>query len=162
MDRLMAWLPAHIPPAQGAGQDETAISHGDYRLGNLLFHPTEPRVVAVLDWELCTLGHPLADLAYACLPWHMPPALEGLAGLDVPGLPDQDSFLAAYCRRTGRDGVPGFGFFLVFALFRYAAILAGVYRRAVEGNAADARGAEAGARFRAFAQRGWELAQALG
>ena len=154
MERLMAWLPAHLPAA-----DETAISHGDYRLGNLLFHPTEPRIVAVLDWELSTLGHPLADLAYACLSWHLPPELEGLEGLDVPGMPDEAAFLAAYCRRTGRASVPDFDVFVVFALFRYAAILAGVYRRALDGNAADARGAEAGGRFRAFAERAWALAE---
>ena len=157
MEALMAWLPAHLP-----ADEETAISHGDFRLGNLLFHPSEPRVVAVLGWERCTLGHPLADLAYACLPWQMAQLCGGLAGLDVPGLPDQAGFVAAYCRRTGREALPELGFFLVFALFRYAAILAGVFRRALDGNAADARGLEAGGRFRAFAERGCVLAQALG
>ena len=157
MEALMAWLPRHLPAGEEAG-----ISHGDYRLGNLLFRPDAPQVAAVLDWELCTLGPPLADLAHACLAWQMPPAQGGLAGLEVPGLPGQAAFVAAYCRHAGRDAVPDLDVLLVFALFRYAAILAGVHRRALAGNAADARALEAGARFRAYAARGWALAQALG
>ena len=104
MDRLMAWLPAHAPAA-----DETTIAHGDFRLGNLIFHPTEPRVLAVLDWELSTLGHPLADLAYNCIPWRLPVAMEGLVGSEAPGIPSEAEYVAAYCRRTGRAGVPGAG-----------------------------------------------------
>jgi len=153
MDRLMAWLPAHAPAA-----DETAVAHGDYRLGNLIFHPTEPRIVAVLDWELSTLGHPLADLAYNCIPWRLPASLEGLAGVDAPGVPDEAAYVAAYCHRTGRDGVPELDFFVVFSLFRWAAIAAGVYRRALDGNAADANALAIGDKFRALAQAAWELA----
>ncbi len=154
MDRLMAWLPAHLPPG-----DETAVAHGDFRLGNLIFHPSEPRVVAVLDWELATLGHPLADLAYNCIPWRLPVAIEGLLGADAPGIPDEASYVAAYCARTGRTGVPELDFFVAFSLFRWAAIAAGVYRRALDGNAADARALDIGNKFRILAQAGWRLAQ---
>jgi aminoglycoside phosphotransferase (APT) family kinase protein len=156
MDRLMQWLPAHTPPA-----DETSIAHGDYRLGNLIFHPTEPRVLAVLDWELATLGHPLADLAYNCIPWRLPVAIEGLIGADAPGIPDEASYVAAYCQRTGRPGVPELDFFVVFSLFRWAAIAAGVYRRALDGNAADARALDIGTKFRVLAEAGWALAQRI-
>ena len=149
----MAWLPAHLPAA-----DETAVAHGDYRLGNLIFHPVEPRIIAVLDWELSTLGHPLADLAYNCIPWRLPPSLEGLAGVDAPGIPDEAAYVAAYCRRTGRAEVPELDFFVVFSLFRWAAIAAGVYRRALDGNAADANAMVIGDKFRALAQAAWALA----
>ena len=155
MDRLAAWLAARAPAA-----DETTIAHGDYRLGNLIIHPSEPRVVAVLDWELATLGHPLADLAYSCLAWRLPPDLQGIAGVHVPGLPNEADYVRDYCGHTGRDGVPDLEFFLAFSLFRWAAIAAGVYRRALDGTAADARGREAGEKFRALAEIGWRTAQA--
>ncbi len=154
MNHLIAWLPAHAPAA-----DETSIVHGDYRLGNLIFHPAEPRVVAVLDWELSTIGHPLADLAYNCIPWRLPVETEGLADITVPGLPDEASYVAAYCRRTGRTGVPELDFFIVFSLFRWAAIAAGVYRRALDGNAADAGALNIGTKFRALAEAAWVLAE---
>ena len=154
MDRLMAWLPAHAPAA-----DETTIAHGDFRLGNLIYHPVEPRVVAVLDWELSTLGHPLADLAYNCIPWRLPVSSEGLAGANVPGIPTEAAYVAEYCRRTSRDGVPELEFFMVFSLFRWAAIAAGVYRRALDGNAADAGAMAVGTKFRALAEVAWRLAE---
>jgi len=157
MDRLMQWLPAHMP-----AQEVTAIAHGDYRLGNLLFHPSEPRVLAVLDWELATLGHPLADLAYNCLPWRLPPEVSGISGLDAPGIPAEQEYVASYCRRSGLAGLPELEFFIVFSLFRWAAIAAGVYRRALDGIAAHARGIEAGAKFRSLAQYAWGSAQRLG
>ena len=153
MDALLAWLQAHP-----AVTDETVIAHGDYRLGNLLLHPTEPRIVGVLDWELSTLGHPLADVAYCAMPWYLPPSLQGLAGLDVAGLPSEAEFVAVYCRYTKRTSLPDFGFFVAFSLFRWAAIVAGVYRRALDGTAADAGAEVAGEKFRALARAGRAVA----
>ena len=156
MDWLIDWLTAHLPQ-----DDETTIAHGDYRIGNLILHPTQPRVVAVLDWELSTLGHPLADLAYCCIPWRLPPEQMGLVGLDVPGLPTETEFVSAYCVAAGRPIPATLEYFMVFSLFRWAAIVAGVYRRALDGNASDATRAQAaGTRFRALAQRAQAIAVA--
>lgn len=158
MNRVMAWLPAHDPKV-----DEAAIAHGDFRLGNLIVHPTEPRVVAVLDWELATIGHPLADLAYNCMSYHMPTATgRGFAEADLPalGIPTEEQYLAAYCRRTGRDFVPNWDYYMVFALFRIAAILAGVYRRGLDGNASDAQAVERGAAYRTMAEIAWSIVEA--
>ncbi len=157
MDRLIDWLTAHVPE-----DDENAIAHGDFRLGNLIYAPDAPRVAAVLDWELSTIGHPIADLAYCCLYWRLPPEFGGLRGLDVPGLPSEAAFVAEYCRRSGRASLPDFEFFVAFSLFRWAAIAAGVYRRALDGNAADAAGLQAGEKFRQLAEIGWEVAQGHG
>ena len=139
MDRLMPWLLEHVPE-----KEDIAIAHGDFRPGNLMFHPTEPRVLAVLDWELSTLGHPLGDLAYNCMAYRLPPSqgeLSGLLGVDTAalGIPPEPAYVAKYCERTGRDGIPDFGFFVAFALFRIAAICQGVYKRGIDGNASDAR-----------------------
>jgi aminoglycoside phosphotransferase (APT) family kinase protein len=155
MDRLMTWLPAHVP----AG-DETAIVHGDYRVENVIVHPTAPRIVAVVDWELSTLGHPLADLAYNCLSYHLEPGLLGPAETegDWSGIPDEAEHVAAYCRLTGRTGIPDWPFYLAFSLFRLASILQGVYARGLQGNAASARALERGAAARKIAERAWELA----
>ncbi|WP_235215813.1 phosphotransferase [Mycobacterium kyorinense] len=163
MDQLARWLPEHLPP-----DDEPAcIAHGDYRLGNVLIHPTEPRVVAVLDWELATIGHPLADLAYACLTYHLPPddagGRSGVAGEDLTGtgIPDEDAFVASYCRHVGREVPASLDVFVVFSMFRLASIAAGVYRRGIDGNAADARAATFRERYRELAEMAWALAQQM-
>ena len=158
MARLIDWLPAHRPAAE-----EVAIAHGDYRLENLIFHPTEPRVLAVLDWELSTLGHPLADLAYNCMTYRFPAqglAFPGLGGLDLAasGIPAEADYVAAYCRRTGRDGIPDWSFFLAFSLFRMAAILQGVYARALQGNAASETAAQMGDMPALLAEIAWQIA----
>jgi aminoglycoside phosphotransferase (APT) family kinase protein len=131
MERLIAELPALLPDS-----DDTAISHGDYRLENVMYHPTEPRIIAVLDWELSTLGHPLADIAYGCILYHSESESWGtLEGVDLAeaGIPTESEYVAAYCRRTGRDGIPGFNALLAFSMFRLASIGQGVYKRNLAG-----------------------------
>ena len=157
MDRLIAWLPAHIP----AG-DETAIVHGDYRVENLIFHPIEPRVVAVVDWELSTLGHPLADLAYNCLTYHLPAEALGRTETvdeDRSGMPDEASYVATYLRHAKRPELPHWNFYLAFSMFRLASILQGVYARGLQGNAASAYALQRGAAARLIAEKGWEISQ---
>ena len=157
MDNLIAWLPAHIP----AGE-ETSIVHGDYRLDNLIFHPGEPRILAILDWELSTLGHPLADFSYHCMSWHIPPGhFRGIAGLDLAGLgiPSEEAYKVAYCRRTGRGEIGHWDFSLAYNLFRLAAILQGIMKRALEGIASSQRALDAGRRTRPLAELGWQVAQ---
>ncbi len=160
MDRLIEWLPASVPPG-----DETTVVHGDFRLDNLIFHPSEPRVLAVIDWELSTLGHPLADLSYLCMAWHIPPgAFRGIAGLDLAalGIPSEEAFIAAYCRRTGRERIGHWNFYLAYNLFRIAAILQGVYRRALDGLASADDALATGAQARSLAAIGWRFATAAG
>ena len=157
MDKLIAWLPANIP----AGE-ETSIVHGDYRLDNLIFHPAEPRILAILDWELSTLGHPLADFSYHCISWHIPPGhFRGIAGLDLAslGVPSEKEYIAAYCRRTGREGIGHWDFYLAYNLFRVAAILQGIMKRALEGIASSQQALDAGRRTRPLAELGWQYAQ---
>jgi aminoglycoside phosphotransferase (APT) family kinase protein len=157
MDELLRWLPAHVP-AYG----ETRIAHGDYRLENMIFHPSQPRVLAVLDWELSTLGDPLADLAYNCLLYHSAGATTGsLQGLDfaATGVPSEEEYVAAYCRRTGRARIEGWSFYLAFSLFRLAVIAQGITHRARLGNAASASASAVGAYARTLAERSWQLAQ---
>lgn len=161
MDRLIEWLPRHIPPG-----DETTIAHGDYRIENLIFHPTEPRVVAVLDWELSTLGHPLADLAWCCRSYHCPPGIDGLLsfqGMDLKaaGIPTEEEFIDAYCRRTGRTDVRDHLFFVAFSFFRGAAILQGIAMRARLGNASGPDAGLRGAMTRLTAEIGWGVARTL-
>jgi aminoglycoside phosphotransferase (APT) family kinase protein len=159
MDRLIEWLPRHIPPG-----DETSIVHGDYRLDNVIFHPTEPRVLAVLDWELSTLGHPLSDFAYHAMMWRLSPdEFRGLKGVDLAalGIPTEKEYVAAYCRRTGRDRIANWEFYLIFNMFRIGAILHGVLARALQGNAASQNAIETGGRARRVADVAWEMAQRI-
>ena len=165
MDRLIEWLPAHIP-AGARDASQVAVVHGDFRLDNLIFHPSEPRVLAVLDWELSTLGHPLADFSYHCMSWHIPHALRrGLAGLDIEalGIPAEADYLRRYCERTGRadlDAVRAdWNFYLAYNLFRIAAILQGIARRVVDGTAASAEARNTGAGARPLAELAWAFAQ---
>ncbi len=140
MDALVEWLPAHIPPG-----DESAVVHGDFRCDNMIFHPTEPRILAVLDWELSTLGHPLADFAYHAIMYRMPPDIvAGLAGADLAalGIPDEAACIASYCRHTGRDDIPDYDFYAAFNLFRLAAIFHGIKGRVIRGTAASAHARE--------------------
>ena len=157
MDRLIDWLPQHVP----AG-DETTIVHGDYRMDNLIFHPTAPKIIAILDWELSTLGHPLADFSYHCMSWHIPPgAFRGIAGLDhaALGIPNEADYVRRYCERTRRGRIEHWNFYLAYNLFRLAAILQGVYKRATEGMAAADNALQAGRNARALAELGWRYAQ---
>jgi aminoglycoside phosphotransferase (APT) family kinase protein len=165
MQRLIEWLPRHIPP--GARDDaQTCIVHGDYRLDNLVFHSAQPRVLAVLDWELSTLGHPLADLSYHCMAWRIPSGVfRGIGGLDLAalGIPDEARYIESYCRRTGRADIDAvmrdWNFYLAYNLFRMAAILQGIARRVLDGTAASAQAREAAAAARPLAELGWRTAQ---
>jgi aminoglycoside phosphotransferase (APT) family kinase protein len=143
MNQLIELLPANIPD-----DEATTLVHGDYRLDNLILHPTEPCALAVIDWELSTLGHPLCDLAYACMLYELVlPKIGGLAGVDfaTSGIPDEAAFVASYCELVGRDGVPDLSYYKAFSLFRLAAICQGVYKRSIDGNASSAEAAMLGA-----------------
>jgi aminoglycoside phosphotransferase (APT) family kinase protein len=160
MDRLIEWLPEHLPP-----EGTPTIVHGDYRMDNLIFHRSEPRVIGVLDWELSTIGDPIADFAYHVLTWRVTPELfRGLAGVDFAalGIPDEAGYVAAYCRRTGRSEIAGWEFYLVYSLFRIAAILQGIAKRAIDGTAAGADAAEQGRLARPLGEQAWALAESLG
>ena len=140
MDALVAWLPANIPAS-----DETRIVHGDFRCDNMIFHPTEPRIVAVLDWELSTLGHPLADFAYHAMMYRLPPDIvAGLGNADLAalGIPSEQDYIASYCIRTGRSGIPDYDFYIAFNLFRLAAIFHGIKGRVIRGTAASVHARE--------------------
>lgn len=165
MDRLIEWLPAHIPPA---ARDDSLVSvvHGDYRLDNLMFHATEPRIIAVLDWELSTLGHPLADFSYHCMSWNIPHgSFRGIGGLDLEalGIPAQDEYIRRYCERTGLTTVAAlkadWNFYMAYNMFRIAAILQGIARRVVDGTAASADAVSSGASARPMAELAWQFAQ---
>jgi aminoglycoside phosphotransferase (APT) family kinase protein len=144
MDHIIDWLAENIPEDDG----RVALVHGDYRLDNMIFHPIEPRVLALVDWELSTLGHPLADLAYQCMQWRVDGGgiIPGLGSADrqALGIPTEEQYIARYCERMGFDGIPNWNFYLVFSFFRLAAILQGVARRALEGNASNERARDLG------------------
>jgi aminoglycoside phosphotransferase (APT) family kinase protein len=161
MDNLIAWLPKNIPPSAS-----TTVVHGDYRLDNAIFHPTEPRILAVLDWELSTLGDPLADFAYHCMSWHIPPGqFRGIAGLDLKalGIPSEAEYVARYCERTGQKRIDPshWDFYLAYNLFRIAAILQGILKRVVDGTAASAHARDAGSRAKAMAELGWQQVEKI-
>jgi len=145
MDQLIVWLPANLPADDG----QASLVHGDYRLDNIVFHPTEGRALAVLDWELSTLGHPYADLAYQCMQLRMgqDAVISGLGGLDRQklGIPSEQEYVADYCRRRGLEDIPNWNFYIAFSFFRLAAILQGVLKRALDGNASSDRALEYGA-----------------
>ncbi len=161
MDRLVEWLPDNIP----AGEDEARIIHGDFRCDNMIFHPTEPKVLAVLDWELSTLGHPLSDFAYHLMMYRMPAGLTaGLAGLDRRALniPSEEDYVAAYCARTGRTGIPDLDFYIAFNMFRLAAILHGIKGRIARGTAASAHADKMAAGLEGLADLAWTQARRAG
>jgi len=159
MDQVTAWLGGHVPKSEGV-----SIVHGDYRLHNLVLHPREPRILGVLDWELSTLGNPIGDLAYACMLHHLP-ASDGLAGglqgLDLAGLgiPDEAEVVATYCRLRGQGPIADWRFFLVFSLFRTAAIMQGVYARSLQGNASSVEAHRYGELYRLVSAAAWSLAE---
>ena len=167
MDALLEWLPAHVPAgARDAAQ--VSVVHGDYRLDNLVFHPTEPRILAVLDWELSTLGHPLADFSYHCMAWHIPPGtFRGIGGLDhaALGIPSQAEYIKRYCERTRRPDpqalMADWNFYLAYNLFRLAAITQGIAKRVVDGIASSAQARATGASTRPLAEMAWKFAQAV-
>ena len=165
MDHLMEWLPRNIP-AMARNESMVSIVHGDYRLDNLMFDSTQPRVIAVLDWELSTLGHPLADFSYHCMAWHIPPgAFRGIGGLDhqALGIPSEDEYIRKYCDRTGlvspSDLKTDWNFYLAYNLFRIAAILQGIAKRVEAGTASSAQAVSSAAGAKPLAQMAWAFAQ---
>jgi aminoglycoside phosphotransferase (APT) family kinase protein len=165
MDALLAWLPEHIP-ASARDPSQVSIVHGDFRLDNLIFAPDSPRVLAVLDWELSTIGHPLADFSYHCMAWHIPPgAFRGIGGLDLHalGIPLEPEYIARYCARAGwvtpEQLAPDWRFFMAYNLFRMAAILQGIAKRVEAGTAASLQASSAAAGARPLAQLAWQFAQ---
>jgi aminoglycoside phosphotransferase (APT) family kinase protein len=159
MDALIAWLEANMPPDDGI----TTLVHGDYRIDNMIYARDRPVVLAVLDWELSTLGHPYSDLAYQCMQWRMPPGEEtrGLEGVDRPavGIPTEEEYVARYCERRGLSGIPIFDFCLAFSFFRLAAIVQGVKKRGLDGNASNPeRALKMGTWVPVFARQGMEAA----
>ncbi|MDP7547176.1 MAG: phosphotransferase [Alphaproteobacteria bacterium] len=159
MDRLIEWLPLNIP----AG-DETTLIHGDFRMDNMVFHPTEPRVIALLDWELATLGHPVGDFTYTLMGWRLGKDLfRGIADADLPalGIPTEAEYIAQYCAATGRDGIQNLEWYLAYNMFRLAAILQGIAKRAQDGTAASPHAVEQGRRAGPLAEAAWRQVERL-
>ena len=168
MDRLIDWLPARLPPS-ARDASEVSIVHGDFRLDNMVFAAGESRVIAVLDWELSTLGHPLADFSYHCMAWHIPPGVfRGLGGLDLEdlGIPSEREYVERYCERTGRKDPQAlrvdWNFYLAYNLFRLASITQGIAKRVVDGTAASEQARATGAATRTLAELAWGFAQKAG
>ena len=166
MDQLMAWLPQNIP-AMARDESMLSVVHGDFRLDNLMFHPSEPRILAVLDWELSTLGHPLADFSYHCMSWHIPPGMfRGIGGLDVKalGIPTEDEYIARYCERTGiaqpAELKADWNFYLAYNMFRLAAILQGIAKRVEAGTASSDQAVKSASGARPMAEMAWRFASA--
>lgn len=156
MDRLVGWLPKNIP-----ADEETRVVHGDYRLGNVILHPSEPRIVAVLDWELSTLGDPLADLAYNLMTFYLPSRRHSTLVANDPavtGIPSRESLLSLYCGLSGRNAMKHWNFYLSFSMFRSAAIGQGVYKRGLDGNASSASALELGREVASTADIAWRIA----
>jgi aminoglycoside phosphotransferase (APT) family kinase protein len=156
MENLIAWLPDNIP-----SDESVSIAHGDYRLGNLIVHPDGPRIVAVLDWELSTIGHPLADLGYVCIHYRGDPAytdnhLRGQS-FSTTGIPSEEEFVAKYCDLTGRNGIKGWPFYIAFSLFRSGSIAQGVYKRGLDGNASSAQAVNFGHEATERSGRAWRI-----
>jgi len=163
MERLLEWLPGATPPDDG----RVGLIHGDYRLDNLIFAPDRPEILAVVDWELSTLGHPFADLAYQCMQLRLPSDLKvlaGLGGLDraALGIPSEADYVAAYCARAGLEGIPHWDYYLAFSFFRFSAILQGIQKRALDGNASSALAFDYGALARPLAEMGWAVVEGGG
>ncbi|MEH6546186.1 MAG: phosphotransferase [Sneathiella sp.] len=159
MENLISWLPANLPAS-----DETSIVHGDYRLENMILHPTKPEVSAILDWELSTLGHPLSDLAYNCAPYHfIHPKSGGLVNMDfaATGIPTEQAYVDAYCKRTGREGIENWEFYVAFSFFRLAAIVQGVYKRGLDGNSSSKVGQEYATFANMLATLGWQQVESV-
>ena len=161
MDRLIEWLPENIPP-----EEETTIVHGDYRLDNVIFHPREPRILAVLDWELSTLGHPLADFSYHCMSWNVPPGIfRGLTGFDLAalGIPSEEQYVALYCERVGRAPIDRdhWDFYMAYNMFRAAGIAQGIMGRVIDGTAASQFAIQAGRNARPMAESGWKRVEQI-
>jgi aminoglycoside phosphotransferase (APT) family kinase protein len=159
MERLIEWLPQHIP-----GDEETSVVHGDYRLDNVIFHKTEPRILAVLDWELSTLGHPLADFSYHCMYWRLrPEQFRGIGGLDLAalGIPSEEEYVAMYCRRTGRTHIDHWDYYAAYNMFRLSAICQGIMGRVVDGTASSQHAVESGKKARPLAEAGWQQVEKI-
>jgi aminoglycoside phosphotransferase (APT) family kinase protein len=160
MDNLMRWLKGNIP-----ADDSTTIVHGDFRLENTMVHATEPRIIAVFDWELSTLGHPLADLAYNCMGYHLPDMGQkrmAYTSVDLEkwGIPAESAYIEDYCRRTGRSQIPDWEFYMAFSIFRLAAIVQGVYKRGLDGIASSDTAKTYGAMVKVLSDTGWSIAAA--
>jgi len=156
MNNLIEWLPKNIP-----ADESISVVHGDYRLENMIIHPTEPRIVAILDWELSTIGHPLGDLTYQCAQWRLPHTalMNGIQGVDrqAYGIPTEDEYVATYCRRTGRRTIENWDFYMAYNLFRLAAIVQGIVGRIRDGTASSKDAATMSGRVRPLAEMGWAI-----